>query len=202
MAWCEAGRDGSGSGRGGVAFAREQLATEGIEVAITSLRRFCAWFQLRELLEQARDSEDLIDLDPAELARAHACAQKLDLALPMLTLATAATCAAERAHACAQKLLLDLALAERNARLLTLATAAVDRQRRLDLQSARDTWRQRQRERQWTQTVALREKALQLARDRFEDSKMRYERAHRPPPKPTGLTPEVLRQIEEAAKLL
>ncbi len=175
MAWCEAGRDGSGSGRGGVAFAREQLATEGIDVAITSLRRFCAWFQLRELLEQARDSEELIDLDPAEIVRAHACAQKL---------------------------LLDLALAERNARLLTLATAAVDRQRRLDLQSARDTWRQRQRERQWTQTVALREKALQLARDRFEDSKLRYERAHQPPPKPTGLTPEVLRQIEEAAKLL
>ncbi len=175
MAWCEAGRDGSGSGRGGVAFAREQLATEGIDVAITSLRRFCTWFQLRELLEQARDSEDLIDLDPAEIARAHASARKL---------------------------LLDLALAERNARLLALATAAVDRQRRLDLQSARDTWRQRQRERQWTQTVALREKTLQLARDRFEDSKMRYERAHRPPPKPTGLTPEVLRQIEEAAKLL
>ncbi len=169
IAWCETPR--SSSCRGGIEYAREQLARTGIHVWPTSIRRFRDWFQLMREVERARDYEADLDPDPASFARARQAGQKL---------------------------LVDLDLARQDPRLFAVAAATADRQHTVELLAARE----RRRERQWDQMHTHRQQRLQLARDRFEDSKLRYEREHAPKPKPTGLTPEVLRQIEEAAKLL
>ena len=170
--WCDTPK--SEDCVGGYAFARQQLAEDGLVVSERALSAFWSWFYLQQDLSLARSMEEVVEADPESVARARRRAQKL---------------------------LLDLSIARQDAKLFSAATNDANTVRHLDLQEASAKTKAKQKDRALDQKdtdLALANRRVALLETNAAKAKEKLTAIVAK----GGLSPEALKQIEQAAKIL
>lgn len=164
--WCETPK--SETCVGGLQFAREQLAADGVKVSVTTLSDFYSWYQLRRGYELAAEHAEqqkalMVEFDPS---------------------------ATDRAEAFGDFVFLQEALKLKDPKAFVA------------LGNLRENRKSRQlRERIDSRKLDLAERRVVLLEQRMAEAKAKLTAAMQANHK-GGLTPETLRQIEEAAALL
>lgn len=177
--WCAKPNDRDGEDKpipqtGGLAFARAQLAADGIKVSLNLLSGFFSWWQLEQDLEISFEREDQV---------------------------LAKTGDRRKAREAGEHLLMRLGLAKQDARLIQTAAQIADSARSLDLQEQSAKTKGRQKDAQIKQKdrdLSLAERRVLLLEANAAKAKAALETVKRT----GGLSAEALAQIEEAASLL
>jgi hypothetical protein len=161
-------------GTGGFAFARAQLAADGLKVSHSVLVEFFKWWQLEQDLEASFERER----------------QVLEKTGDPL-----------KARQAGETLLIRLGIASQDPKLIMAAAQVADSRRSLDLSERSAQTKARQKDvslKQKDRDLQLAERRVLLLEENAAKAKQTLEAVK----KSGGLSPEALAQIEEAAKLL
>jgi hypothetical protein len=177
--WCAQENEKDADGKavpltGGLAFARAQLAADGLKVSLSTLSEFFSWWELE------RDLDASFAVEEQVLAK---------------------TGSAKKAREAGEAMLLRLGLAMKSPKLLQVAAQTFDNRRSLDIQEKSAATKGRQKDAQIKQKdrdLLLAERRVVLLETNAAKAKEVLQRAV----SKGGLTAETLAQIEEAAGLL
>lgn len=143
--WCEAKK--TGDCIGGFAFAREQLAADGINVSARALSDFYSdWHLRRDILQSKSVEAAVLAADPKDV---------------------------QRARMAGEAMLLKLSLAKQDPKLFTAAGMSIDSRRNLDLKEESGKTKARQKDRQLAQKdtdLKLAERRLALLEKKVSDA--------------------------------